>query len=550
MNKHLISMLTAALFQLSVPAQNIFPSTGSAGIGTTAPVASSLLEVRSTTKGVLLPRMTTAQRNAIASPALGLFIFQTDGTKGFYYYDAGWKTVTPSISNFATRNLNNLTAPTAIGVDLLPGTTNTRNLGASNYSWKDLYLRGYIYLDGTRFLSNGAGVPTLNTFVGAYSGNSTTGTSNTATGHNSMFNNTTGANNTANGYAAAYTNTAGNYNTAIGSQALYSNSIGWDNTAVGFRALYATVGDFNTAVGFEAGLYGSVKGTFVGKGAYCYPGGLINATAIGYGAVTNYNNSVRIGNYEVTSIGGQVNWTAFSDGRFKKNIKDDVPGLEFITQLKPVTYNLDLQGLENTYAPHIREEKLKPTAEETALREANAKIKYTGFVAQEVEETAKKLGYDFSGIDKPKTKEGFYGLRYSDFVVPLVKAVQQLDADNKKLSEENRLVKEELAELRQMILELKQWNNSSNALKANLEGSIPNPASGTALIRYYVPQNSSSANIVFTDIKGAIMKSTTVNSKGSGQLTVNVATWSAGTYTYTLYINGQQADSRKLVITR
>jgi hypothetical protein len=53
--------------------------------------ASSMLDVSSTTKGMLVPRMTNAQRNAISSPATGLLIFQTDGTSGFYYYDgAAW----------------------------------------------------------------------------------------------------------------------------------------------------------------------------------------------------------------------------------------------------------------------------------------------------------------------------------------------------------------------------------------------------------------------------------------------------------------------------
>src|SRR5215218_4090660 len=65
---------------------NIFPSTGSAGIGTTTPNASSILDMVSTSKGLLIPRMTKVQRDAIGSPATGLMIFQTNNTPGFYYY--------------------------------------------------------------------------------------------------------------------------------------------------------------------------------------------------------------------------------------------------------------------------------------------------------------------------------------------------------------------------------------------------------------------------------------------------------------------------------
>ena len=54
------------------------------GIGTTTPNASAKLEIASTDKGLLIPRMTAAQRTTIATPANGLLVFQTDGVAGFY----------------------------------------------------------------------------------------------------------------------------------------------------------------------------------------------------------------------------------------------------------------------------------------------------------------------------------------------------------------------------------------------------------------------------------------------------------------------------------
>jgi hypothetical protein len=75
-----ISIITATTF-----AQN------NVGIGTNAPNASALLDISSTTKGLLIPRMTTAQRTAIATPATGLLVFDTD-TKTIWAYDgAAWK---------------------------------------------------------------------------------------------------------------------------------------------------------------------------------------------------------------------------------------------------------------------------------------------------------------------------------------------------------------------------------------------------------------------------------------------------------------------------
>ena len=69
-------------------------------------------------------------------------------------------------------------------------------------------------------------------------------------------------------------------------------------------------------------------------------------------------------------------------------------------------------------------------------REKKAAIRYSGFVAQEVEEAAELSNYVFSGVDKPEREEGLYGLRYAEFVVPLVKAVQELAVENDQLVQE------------------------------------------------------------------------------------------------------------------
>lgn len=148
--KNSITFFAAALLlfcTLQLRSQNTFPSSGAAGIGTTTPASSSLLEVKSTTKGLLIPRMTKTQRDAIASPVEGLMIYQTNSTPGFYYYSgSAWTAISTKDAN---KSLSNLTDPTAVNVNLLPGTTATTNLGSSTLRWKDAYINNIKFADGT-----------------------------------------------------------------------------------------------------------------------------------------------------------------------------------------------------------------------------------------------------------------------------------------------------------------------------------------------------------------------------------------------------------------
>jgi len=159
----------------------------------------------------------------------------------------------------------------------------------------------------------------------------------------------------------------------------------------------------NTAVGFSA----NSDGTY-----------FVNSTGIGYDAEPGASHTVRIGNASVSTIGGFANWTNVSDARFKNNIQENVKGIEFIKLLRPVTYHLDMDAIAAFYNTP---DSLRDAHSET-LKAAELQ---SGFIAQEVEQAAQSIGYNFHGVDKPKNETTHYGLRYASFVVPLVKAVQE-----------------------------------------------------------------------------------------------------------------------------
>ena len=363
---------------------------------------------------------------------------------------------------------------------------------------------------------------------------------NTALGSKTLYNNT-GTNNTATGYRALYTNTSGFYNTANGYNSLYSNVTGVFNTAIGSTSLYSNTGSYNTAIGSSSDVNP----------------GLTNATAIGFGALATASNQIWLGNTSVTSVKAGNNIVIVSDGRFKKNMKENVPGLAFINALKPVTYNYDIHKL-NDYMQPVKnkpeEEMLQAVADKTKEESITKKEKivYTGLVAQDVENIATQLGYDFSGVYKPQNDKDPYGLSYSEFVVPLVKAVQELSHENDELKTENQELKTRLDKI-EKALAINNTTIISNtiiATDAKLEQNTPNPFNSTTVIRYRIPASSVNAKLVINNAVGAAIKSFTLTGAGNGTVTIAAGELSAGIYNYTLIIDGKKTDSKKMVLIK
>ncbi|MDP3723090.1 MAG: hypothetical protein Q8R91_06305, partial [Candidatus Omnitrophota bacterium] len=100
---------------------------GNVGIGTTSPAATAILDLTSTTKGLLAPRMTTTQRDAITSPAAGLLLYNTSTNAYNVYNGTSWGAVGGGSGDVLTTSTNTFTATTASPILIKPSSAPTAN---------------------------------------------------------------------------------------------------------------------------------------------------------------------------------------------------------------------------------------------------------------------------------------------------------------------------------------------------------------------------------------------------------------------------------------
>lgn len=403
-----------------------------------------------------------------------------------------------------------------------------------------------------------SGAAQRSTYVGAYAGNLCIGHDATAVGYSALrsatainFNSafgayasysTTSGVNSSFGYEALRETTSGSDNSAFGRGAMRSNLTGDMNVAMGNSAGAASKGDYNVFIGSLAGSsINQSRNTMVGYHAGGFAAAVTNATALGYYAITTASNQVRIGDLNVTSIGGYSAWSNISDGRFKKDIKENVPGLEFINKLRPVTYVLDYTSIDQ----HLR--KISGQGDQSDWPELAKQTSnvVSGFVAQEVEEAAKAMQFEFDGVDKPKNENDLYALRYSEFVVPLVKAVQEL---SRQMNEKDSIINE----MQKIINDIAKRDglNQPFRAKGNISQNYPNPARESTVIAYELPSNAPSSHILITDASGREIRRIRITNGARGNIEVNTSTLAAGIYNYSLVIEGKITASRKMTIAR
>lgn len=299
------------------------------------PDNSAMLDISSTTRGLLIPRMTTAERTAIVSPATGLLVYDNSLSLFYYYNGSAWTSISPVVSSWATVG----NSGTSSGTNFL-GTTDNQHLDirTNNILHARIRTNGQIEVFNTgrsTYLGENAGInddlnnrrnvavgynalragttATGNTAVGYLALENTTANSNTAVGYQTLSLNTTGTWNSAIGQEALSNSLSGSFNTAAGGHALGSNTTGGSNAAIGYNAmLNNTTGSYNVSAG-ESALSTNTTGSYnvaIGYNADVTANNLTNAIAIGYNAKVSQSNSLVLGGTGTDAVNVGIGTTA------------------------------------------------------------------------------------------------------------------------------------------------------------------------------------------------------------------------------------------------
>ena len=281
------------------------------------------------------------------------------------------------------------------------------------------------------------------------------------------------------------------------------------------------------------GTYGASDSSF---GVYGYTG--ISSTYAGY-----FN-----GNVFASGI------YSASDSRLKKNIRDFDGGLEMINKLHPKSYTFRTDGWygkmnlpTGTHIGIMAQELEKVLPE--AVKESSINTNYLSRERGNGKEQGPGENIDFKAVN------------YVELIPVMIKGMQELSAKNEELTAANdKLVKQNadqqtlnqsletrLSKLEGMMNTGKQQNVSLSS--ASLEQNIPNPPVNNATkINYNIPASAANAEMTITDVYGKKVKQINLNKSGKGILNVDTKGLAAGTFSYTLFVDGKMIETKKMVV--
>ena len=240
--------------------------------------------------------------------------------------------------------------------------------------------------------------------------------------------------------------------------------------------------------------------------------------------------------------------TNASDRRLKKDINEFQYGLNEVLQLRPKTY--EYNGKANI-----------PTG-----------VTHVGLIAQDLQKVAPELVSSFEHVTykEQSTKainselpqeiektEKFLNIAESSIKYMLVNAIQDqqeiIETQNDMLTQLSKQLEALEGRINDYISNptVTQTNVTlSESAVAELGVNRPNPFETMTSIPYTIPADAQNATMNFFNINGQLIKTVAIDHTGAGNLTVNATEMAAGTFTYTLTVDGQAVATKKMVLTK
>ena len=223
--------------------------------------------------------------------------------------------------------------------------------------------------------------------------------------------------------------------------------------------------------------------------------------------------------------------TLSSDERLKENIKPLETSLDKLLQIEGKRYNY--KKATNSFEKNI--------ADFDKIREKTT----FGFLAQDLEKIFPELVY------APDSINSSYSINYVGMIPVLVEAIKeqqnQIDNLQKMLSECS--FSKNTSTLKSYIIDNEE-EIINKTQQSKLYNNIPNPFSEKTEIRFEIPDNATSAQLMICNLNGVELKSYNLTQKGLGSIIIQGSEFAAGIYLYTLLVNNQIVDTKKMVLTK
>lgn len=215
-----------------------------------------------------------------------------------------------------------------------------------------------------------------------------------------------------------------------------------------------------------------------------------------------------------------------SDERLKKNIAPLSLALPFIKKLRPVKfdYNIDYSKVEDK---NVRDR-----------LQANDKNRI-GFIAQEVQKILPQSV-------KERESDSTLCIRMDDFIPLLVKGMQE---QSEKIDSLTTIIEEMKASQGMLKSAAITGVGNTTVMQAKLYQNTPNPFTQNTLINCFIPDGTTDARLLVFDLQGTLVKTYQIAGRNQASVTISGAELHAGMYIYSLVLDNQEIDSKRMILT-